>query len=518
MVSMDKLVSLAKRRGFIFPSSEIYGGLNGCWDYGPLGVELKRNVKDAWWEDMVKRHDNTMPPAGAPAAFDMVGLDCSILMNPRVWEASGHVGGFSDPMVDCRETKNRFRADQLTVFGVLTDADDDSSIMDVEPLFAVPGESEAATETELAAAHGKRFRRVIRNLRGYRLVALPGALDNEELRGRTYAPGASEPGTLTPPRTFNLMFETHVGAMRDASSVAYLRPETAQGIFVNFKAVCDTSRVRVPFGIGQIGKAFRNEINPRNFTFRSREFEQMEIEFFCAAEQSGDWYRYWRDRRFQWYVDLGLDRARLRLREHHADELAHYAAACADVEYEFPFGTSELEGIANRTDFDLRQHMDASGKDLRYFDVHQPDPDLRRFLPHVIEPSAGADRATLAFLCDAYDEDRVGGETRTVLRLDPRLAPIKAAVFPLIKKAGMPERALALYRALRSKINAVYDEKGAIGRRYRRQDEAGTPFCVTVDGETLDDDTVTVRERDTCEQVRIPIPDVVSYISDRTAA
>ena len=518
MVSMDKLVSLAKRRGFIFPSSEIYGGLNGCWDYGPLGVELKRNVKDAWWEDMVNRHDNTMPAASAPAAFDMVGLDCSILMNPRVWEASGHVGGFSDPMVDCRETKNRFRADQLTVFGVLTDADDDSRIMDVEPLFAVPGESGSATEAELAAAHGKRFRRVIRNLRGYRLVALPGALDNEKLRGRTYAPGAAEPGTLTPPRTFNLMFETHVGAMRDASSVAYLRPETAQGIFVNFKAVCDTSRVRVPFGIGQIGKAFRNEINPRNFTFRSREFEQMEIEFFCAAEQAGDWYRYWRDRRFQWYVDLGLDSARLRLREHHADELAHYAAACADVEYEFPFGTSELEGIANRTDFDLRQHMDASGKDLRYFDVHQPDPDLRRFLPHVIEPSAGADRATLAFLCDAYDEDRVGGETRTVLRLDPRLAPIKAAVFPLIKKAGMPERALALYRALRSKLNAVYDEKGAIGRRYRRQDEAGTPFCVTVDGETLDDDTVTVRERDTCEQVRIPIPDVVSYISDRTAA
>ena len=518
MVSMDKLVSLAKRRGFIFPSSEIYGGLNGCWDYGPLGVELKRNVKDAWWEDMVNRHDNTMPAAGAPAAFDMVGLDCSILMNPRVWEASGHVGGFSDPMVDCRETKNRFRADQLTVFGVLTDADDDSRIMDVEPLFAVPGESEAATETELAAAHGKRFRRVIRNLRGYRLVALPGALDNEKLRGRTYAPGASEPGTLTPPRTFNLMFETHVGAMRDASSVAYLRPETAQGIFVNFKAVCDTSRVRVPFGIGQIGKAFRNEINPRNFTFRSREFEQMEIEFFCAAEQAGDWYRYWRDRRFQWYVDLGLDSARLRLREHHADELAHYAAACADVEYEFPFGTSELEGIANRTDFDLRQHMDASGKDLRYFDVHQPDPDLRRFLPHVIEPSAGADRATLAFLCDAYDEDRVGGDTRTVLRLDPRLAPIKAAVFPLIRKGGMPERALALYRALRTKLNAVYDEKGAIGRRYRRQDEAGTPFCVTVDGETLEDDTVTVRERDTCEQVRISIPEVVSYISDRTAA
>ena len=518
MVSMDKLVSLAKRRGFIFPSSEIYGGLNGCWDYGPLGVELKRNVKDAWWEDMVSRHDNTMPAEGAPAAFDMVGLDCSILMNPRVWEASGHVGGFTDPMVDCRETKNRFRADQLGVFGVVDDGDDDSSVMDAEPLFAVPGESGAATEAELAAAHGKRFRRVVRNRRGYRAAAVPGALDDVGLRGRTYAPGASEPGTLTPPRTFNLMFETHVGAMRDASSVAYLRPETAQGIFVNFKAVCDTSRVRVPFGIGQIGKAFRNEINPRNFTFRSREFEQMEIEFFCAAEQAGDWYRYWRNRRFQWYVDLGLDRTKLTLREHETDELAHYAASCADVEYAFPFGASELEGIANRTDFDLGRHTDASGKDLRYFDVQQADPEKRRYLPHVIEPSAGADRATLAFLCDAYDEDRVGGDTRTVLKLHPRLAPVKAAVFPLIRKARMPERALALFRTLRSRLNAVYDEKGAIGRRYRRQDEAGTPFCVTVDGTTLDDDTVTVRERDSCDQVRIPGPEVVDYIVERIEA
>ena len=518
MVSMDKLVSLAKRRGFIFPSSEIYGGLNGCWDYGPLGVELKRNVKDAWWEDMVSRHDNTMPAEGAPAAFDMVGLDCSILMNPRVWEASGHVCGFTDPMVDCRETKNRFRADQLTVFGIVGDGSGDSGVMDAEPLFAVPGETGAASEAELAAAHGKRFRRLVRNRRGYRLETVPGALDDEEVRSRTYAPGASEPGTLTPPRTFNLMFETHVGAMRDASSVAYLRPETAQGIFVNFKAVCDTSRVRVPFGIGQIGKAFRNEINPRNFTFRSREFEQMEIEFFCAAEHAGAWYRYWRDRRFQWYVDLGLDRSRLTLREHDADELAHYAASCADVEYEFPFGTSELEGIANRTDFDLGRHTDASGKDLRYFDVQQADPEKRRYLPHVIEPSAGADRATLAFLCDAYDEDRISGETRTVLRLHARLAPVKAAVFPLIRKAGMPERALALYRALRSRLNAVYDEKGAIGRRYRRQDEAGTPFCITVDGTTLDDGTVTVRERDSCGQVRIPGPELVNYITERIEA
>ena len=314
------------------------------------------------------------------------------------------------------------------------------------------------------------------------------------------------------------MFETHVGAMRDASSTAYLRPETAQGIFVNFKAVCDTSRVRIPFGIGQIGKAFRNEINPRNFTFRSREFEQMEIEFFCVDEQAEDWYRYWRDRRFRWYFDLGLTPEKLHLREHRADELAHYAAACADVEYDFPFGTSELEGIANRTDFDLGRHTQASGKDLRYFDVQQSDPDRRRYLPHVIEPSAGADRATLAFLCDAYTEDRVGGETRTVLKLHPRLAPVKVAVFPLIRKAGMPERALELYRALRARFNAVYDEKGAIGRRYRRQDEAGTPFCVTIDGDTLSDDTVTIRERDSCAQERIAVADVVGHVTEQIGA
>ncbi len=520
MISMDKLVSLAKRRGFIFPSSEIYGGLNGCWDYGPLGVELKRNVKDAWWEDMVSRHDNTEAVDGAPVAFDMVGLDCSILMNPRVWEASGHVGGFNDPMVDCRETKNRYRADQLTVFGLVAGGAEDGGTEDggaehADPLFALPGESGEASEAELAAAHGKRFRRATKAFRDFRVVAVPGAIEDDRLRELTFAPGASEPGTLTPPRTFNLMFETHVGAMRDASSKAYLRPETAQGIFVNFKTVCDTSRVRVPFGIGQIGKAFRNEINPRNFTFRSREFEQMEIEFFCAAEQAEAWYAYWRDRRFQWYVDLGLDRAKLHLREHATDELAHYAASCADVEYEFPFGTSELEGIANRTDFDLGRHMSCSGKDLRYLDVLEKDPDRKRFLPHVIEPSAGADRATLAFLCDAYDEDHVGGEARTVLRLNPRLAPVKAAVFPLVRKAGMPERALPLYRTLRSKLNAVYDEKGAIGRRYRRQDEAGTPFCVTVDGTTLENDTVTVRERDSCEQTRVPVPEVTDYIIER---
>src|SRR5690606_10982020 len=295
----------------------------------------------------------------------------------------------------------------------------------------------------------------------------------------------------------NLMFKTHVGALEDASSVTYLRPETAQGIFVNFKSVLDTARVRLPFGIGQIGKGFRNEINPRNFTFRSREFEQMEIEFFCRPEEARAWYRYWRDRRYAWYVGLGIRSENLALREHEADELAHYAASCADVEYLFPFGQCELEGIANRSHFDLGRHMEVSGKDLRYIDDLEPDPDKRRVLPYVIEPSAGVDRGALAFLADAYAEDEVGGEPRTVLRFHPRLGPIKVAVFPLVRKEGMPDAALELYRRLRRRFNAFYDEKGAIGRRYRRQDEAGTPFCVTVDGETLSDGTVTVRDRDT---------------------
>jgi glycyl-tRNA synthetase len=347
---------------------------------------------------------------------------------------------------------------------------------------------------------------------------VPGALNDEALRAKVIAPGAAAPGTLTAPRAFNLMFKTHVGALEDNSSVTYLRPETAQGIFVNFKNVCDTARVRVPFGIGQIGKAFRNEINPRNFTFRSREFEQMEIEFFCRAGDSEQWYRYWRERRYRWYLALGIRAENLHLREHEASELAHYAAGCADVEYDFPFGRSELEGVANRTDFDLRQHMQMSGKDLRYFDDQEQNEEARRYLPHVIEPSAGADRGTLAFLCDAYSEDEVGGEPRTVLKLHPRLAPIKAAVFPLVKKDGMPEKGLEIYRTLKKRFNVYYDEKGAIGRRYRRQDEAGTPFCITVDGETLTAGTVTVRERDSCNQVRVGVAEIGGYLSERLGA
>jgi glycyl-tRNA synthetase len=511
MVSMDKLVSLCKRRGFVFPSSEIYGGLNGCWDYGPLGVALKQNIKAAWWDDMIGHHDHTLAPDGAPSGFDMVGLDSSILMNPAVWEASGHVGGFHDPMVDCRDTKTRFRADQLVVFWMAPADNADGPLPDEALLFASPGEAGITPEEDLIAPHRKRIKK-IKSRADCQLVAVADGLTNDDIRSRVRAPGASEPGTLTAPRAFNLMFQTHVGALADKSSVAYLRPETAQGIFVNFKNVCDTARVKVPFGIGQIGKAFRNEINPRNFTFRSREFEQMEIEFFCRAKDAEAWYGYWRDRRYQWYINLGIRAENLRLREHESNELAHYAAACADVEYDFPFGLSELEGIANRSDYDLRQHMENSGKDLRYFDDQEEDAEQRRYLPHVIEPSAGADRATLAFLCDAYAEDEVGGDARTVLKLHPRLAPIKVAVFPLVKKDGMPEHALKLYRQLRSRFSSAYDEKGAIGRRYRRQDEAGTPFCVTVDGETLNSGSVTLRERDSCEQIRLPSEEVEGYI------
>ena len=516
MDSMEKIVSLSKRRGFVFPSSEIYGGLNGFWDYGPLGVALKRNVKQAWWDDMIAHHDETAAETGAPSPFAMVGIDSALLLNPKVWEASGHLSGFSDPMVDCRETRARYRADQLVVFALVFETENGGRETITDVLFASPGEAGKSPQDELLAPHRKRLRRILKSRPGgdaLSIEVIAGALEDESARARTLAPGANEPGTLTAPRAFNLMFKTYIGALEDSSSTAYLRPETAQGIFLNFKNVLDTARVRLPFGIGQVGKAFRNEINPRNFTFRSREFEQMEVEFFCRAADAEAWYVYWRDRRYRWYVDLGLRPENLALREHEDSELAHYAAACADVEYRFPFGQSELEGIANRTDFDLRQHMQASGKDLRYFDDQAGPDEERRYLPHVIEPSAGADRATLAFLCDAYTEDEVGGERRTVMKLHPRLAPVKVAVFPLVRKEGMPERALAIYRELRSKLVAVYDEKGAIGRRYRRQDEAGTPYCVTIDGQTLSDDTVTVRERDSCEQRRVGSGQLADYLA-----
>jgi len=533
-MEMDKLVSLCKRRGFLFQSSEIYGGLNGFWDYGPLGVELKRNVKEAWWRDMVSGHDDLGVPAGAPEAYEMVGLDCSIIMHPQVWKCSGHYDLFHDFMVDCRESKKRYRHDQVKGRWVSHDG---------KRLFVATAVEDEQQRSDVQQRALKYF-----NLRGKDagdltwetdLVSLITVTDLAQVLG----PDAKQLGTLTPPREFNLMFKTIVGALGGEDDAAFLRPETAQGIFVNFKNVLDSTRVRIPFGIAQTGKSFRNEITPRNFTFRSREFEQMEIEFFCHPDSSFQWYQYWRDRRLKWYVDLGLAGDRLRLREHSADELSHYSCGTSDIEYAFPFLNSgeygELEGVAHRADFDLRSHMEGkldpstrplkletgpdgkprwrgSGKDLSYRD----ELTNARFIPHVIEPSAGADRATLAFLCEAYTEDQAPDEngvmqTRIVMKLHPRIAPIKAAVFPLVKKDGMPEVAQRIYRDLKRNFNVFYDEKGAIGRRYRRQDEAGTPYCITVDSQTLQDQTVTIRDRDTLRQWRVNLHDCVAELRQR---
>ena len=534
-MDMDKLVSLCKRRGFLFQSSEIYGGLNGFWDYGPLGVELKRNVKEAWWRDMVTGHDDLGTLPGAPSSFDMVGLDCTIIMHPQVWKNSGHYDLFCDYMVDCKESKKRYRHDQVrgrwveakgkkAFVSVFTDATDLAKEIETRALKFFDLRSKNADELQYSSE----------------VESLTAVKDFSQVLG----PDAKELGTLTEPREFNLMFKTTVGALGGPEDTAFLRPETAQGIFVNFKNVCDSSRVKVPFGIAQVGKSFRNEITPRNFTFRSREFEQMEIEFFCNPKESPAWYKFWRDRRYNWYLGLGLGREKLRLRDHSPEEVAHYSCGTADIEYAFPFlppgEFGELEGVAHRADFDLRSHMEGklvkdasgclvvdlgpdgkpkyrgSGKDMSYFD----EATREKFIPHVIEPSAGADRATLAFLCEAYHEDQAPDENgkmaeRTVLKLHPRLAPIKAAIFPLVKKEGMPELAQEIYRSLKRHLNVAYDAGGAVGRRYRRQDEIGTPFCITVDGQSLADKTVTLRDRDSLKQERVPIADVVAEVRRR---
>ena len=455
---MEKIVALCRRRGFIFGSSEIYGGIGGFWDYGPLGCELKRNIKDAWWYDNVRN-----PPLGPNGReFQMVGVDCSIIMNPKVWEASGHVGGFQDPMVSCKAEgcKGLFRADQLN-----------SSPCPLKP-------------SKMA--------------------------------------GQSEKCALTEPRAFNLMFETFVGALQDSSSKAYLRPETAQGIFANFKNVMDSTRVKIPFGIAQIGKAFRNEINPRNYTFRSREFEQMEIEFFCKPEESMEWYEFWRDARIKWYESLGIKSDKLRPRQQGKEELAHYSKACTDIEYLFPFSDEpqELEGVAHRGSFDLNQHGKFSRNDENAFAVIDEDTPTvagekkEKYVPHVIEPSAGADRFTLAVICEAYsyDESRASPE---FMKFHPRLAPIKAAVFPLVAKDGMPEIGEPIYREIKKHFPCQYDAKQSIGKRYARMDEAGTPFCFTIDGQTKEDGTVTVRNRDDASQIRIDKTRCLQYLHDQ---
>ena len=438
---MDKLVSLCKRRGFVFQSSEIYGGLGSVWDYGPLGVALKRNVKDRWWSSMVNARD------------DIEGLDAAILMHPRVWEASGHVAGFTDPLVDCRQCKNRFRADDPRIKGT-------------------PGQPDAQ------------------------------------------CPVCGTRGSLTEPRMFNLMFKTFMGPVEDSASVVYLRPETAQGIYVNYLNVLQSSRQKIPFGIAQIGKAFRNEITPGNFIFRTREFEQMEMQFFVQPGTDGEWFERWREWRMEWHRSLGLDPAKLQWHQHAGSELAHYAKAAFDIQYQFPFGWQEIEGIHNRGDFDLGRHQEFSGKKLEYFD----QAENQRYLPYIVETSAGADRVTLTLLVDAYREEQVEGETRVVLGLHPSVAPITAGVFPLVKKDGMPELATTLYHELRRELACFYDDSGAIGRRYRRMDEAGTPFGITVDGETLAARTVTVRHRDSMQQERVGLDRVESYIKEKLRA
>jgi glycyl-tRNA synthetase len=443
VVTMEKIVSLCKRRGFIFPSSEIYGGVGSTYDFGHYGVLLKTNVKGEWWRAMLQDRD------------DVVALDSAIIQHPRVWEASGHLAGFSDPLVQCLgKCKRRFREDHLREDAVAAGKDPDNLVCPVCG------------------------------------------------------------GELTEPRAFNLMFETTVGPVKEEGATVYLRPETAQGIFINFKNVLQYSRKRPPFGIAQIGKSFRNEITPGNFIFRTREFEQMEMEFFVPPDEADRWFAHWLAERERWYTGLGIRPDHLRLRAHEQDELSHYSSGTSDVEYLFPIGWSELEGIANRGDFDLNAHRAASSEKLDYLDPGTGE----RYVPHVIEPAAGADRATLAFLVDAYDEEQLENETRTVLRFHPKLAPVKVAVMPLVKKDGQPEVARALYADLRRRMQAEYDEGGSIGKRYRRQDEIGTPWGVTVDHQTLEDRTVTLRDRDSLEQVRVPIDELGDELERRLRA
>ena len=443
---MEKIVSLSKRRGFIFQSSEIYGGLNGCYDYGPLGVELLRNIKEAWWREMTFRED-------------IEGIDASILMHPRTWEASGHVENFTDPMVDCKECKGRFRAGQLD---------------DVE-------------------------------------------CGNKAYKGRK-AIKCHQEGKFTEARNFNMMFKTFIGPMEDSTAAVYLRPETAQGIYVNFLNVKESSRQKLPFGIAQIGKAFRNEINTKNFLFRTREFEQMEMQFFVKPGEDEKWFEYWKELRFNWFIKYGMKKDKMRFLI--PDKLAHYAKAAADIEYEFPFGWGEIEGIHNRTDYDLGRHTEYSGKRMEYFDEQSKE----KFIPYVIETSAGASRSLMAFLVDAYEEEElkkensdgsVTSEVRTVMHFHPAFAPVKAAVFPLVNRDGMPELAHGITEDLRKYFRVFYDDSGAVGRRYRRQDECGTPFCITVDSQTLEDGTVTVRDRDSMEQIRINKDAASTYVLER---
>ncbi|KMT20867.1 glycine--tRNA ligase [Clostridium cylindrosporum] len=456
-VTMDKIVALCKGRGFIFPGSEIYGGLANSWDYGPLGIEFKNNVKKAWWKKFIQENPHN------------VGIDCAILMNPQVWVASGHVGGFSDPLMDCKECKSRFRADKI-----------------IEDFALAKGE-------ELVGVDGWSKEEMAKYISDNNIVCPDCGKHN-----------------YTDIRQFNLMFKTFQGVTEDAKNEVYLRPETAQGIFVNFKSVQRSSRKKLPFGIGQIGKSFRNEITPGNFTFRTREFEQMELEFFCRPGEDIEWFNYWKNFCKDFLLSLGMKEDNMRLRDHREEELAHYSNATSDIEYSFPFGWGELWGISDRTDYDLKKHMEHSGEDLVYIDQQTNE----KIVPYCIEPSVGADRVALAFLVDSYEEEEVGeGDTRVVLKMHPALAPFKAAILPLSKK--LSEEATELFTGLSKKFNVDFDETGSIGKRYRRQDEIGTPFCITYDFDSKEDNCVTVRDRDTMEQVRLPINEVAEYIESK---
>ena len=456
---MEKILSLAKNRGFVFQGSEIYGGLANTWDYGPLGIELKNNIKKAWWKKFIQESPYN------------VGLDAAIFMNPRTWEASGHVGNFSDPMLDCKVCKSRLRADKLIEEYYFNEKNEDI-IVDGLPF----EELEAIIEREN--------------------IKCP------ECGGHDF----------TNIRQFNLMFKTNQGVVENSTSVVYLRPETAQGIFVNFKNVQRSMRKKLPFGIGQIGKSFRNEITPGNFIFRTREFEQMELEFFCEPGTELDWHTTWKNSCEKFLLDLGMTKENIRLRDHDQEELSHYSNATTDIEFKFPFGWGELWGIASRTDYDLKQHMEHSGQDLTYQDLSTNE----KFIPYCIEPSVGVDRVLLAFLCDAYNEEEVGeGDTRTVLKFHPAIAPFKAAILPLSKK--LSEQATKVYQELAKDFMVDFDETGSIGKRYRRQDEVGTPFCITYDFESENDDMVTVRDRDTMEQVRMPISELKQYLTEKTS-
>ncbi len=495
---MKDIVALAKRRGFVFPASEIYGGINGFWDFGPLGVELKNNIRDLWWKAMV-----ITPPIGPDGEpVQIVGVDSALIQNPKAWVASGHVGGFSDPMVDCRETKLRYRADHLMV---LVPKDGEG------PWVAVHEEAEPE-EIE------KRLKKVAKGKAAGDFERAPLPQVDTADYGKIIAPDTNTAGTLTEPKEFNLMFETYVGATQSEDSKAYLRPETAQGIFLNYKNVLDSSRVRVPFGIAQIGKAFRNEVNPRNFIFRSREFEQMEMEFFCHPDEAQKWRNFWFEERVRWWKSIGISDKNLQMRDHDSDELSHYAKegyGTADVEYRFPFtapGFGELEGIAHRCDFDLKQHQAHSGTKLEYMDPVTNE----RYLPHVIEPASGLTRGTLALLCEAYtiDPNRPSG---VYLNFLPSVAPKKAAILPLTAKGAHPEIAQKLYMDLREHYNIDLDIKQNIGKRYARQDEIGTPFCFTIDNDTIEDQTVTVRHRNTMKQERIHMDNILEFMQKEMA-